>query len=108
MSSDTDTSVRTSTIELKTHEIPTKTVTPTSGPSWYLKWISSAFLIVGLFLTANNLYPWNLAFHGVGLFGWFIVSILWNDRALLIVNAVGLTLLLNGLLSHYLKEYVGG
>ena len=104
MNSDIDDGVRTSTIELKTHEIPTKTVTPTSGPSWYLKWISSAFLIVGLFLTANNLYPWNLAFHGVGLFGWFIVAILWNDRALLTVNLVGLALLLNGLLNFYLKS----
>jgi hypothetical protein len=37
------------------------------------------------------------------MFGWFIVSILWNDRALLVINAVSLAILINGLVAHYVK-----
>ena len=42
-------------------------------------------------------------FHAVGLLGWLIVAILWNDRALLVVNSVGLALLANGLLNSYIS-----
>jgi len=103
LSSDIEDKTRTSSIELKTHEIATKTVTPTSGLSWYLKWFSSVIIIIGILLTSNNLYPWNMMFHGVGLLGWLIVAILWNDRALLVVNSVGLALLANGLLNSYIS-----
>jgi len=57
----------------------------------------------GVILTSNNIYPLNLFFHAIGMFGWFIVSILWNDRALLVINAVSLAILINGLVAHYVK-----
>ena len=37
-----------------------------------------------------------LSIVGIGL--WLIVSIIWNDRALITVNGVGLILLLNNLM----------
>ena len=39
-------------------------------------------------LTANNLYSLECSCASLGI-GWLIVSIMWNDRALIIVNAVG-------------------
>ena len=77
--------------------------TPTHTFDWYVKWISSVVLVVGVILTSNNIYPYNLMVHAVGMFGWFIVAIIWNDRALLVINAVSLSLLLNGLVSYYVK-----
>ena len=77
--------------------------TPTHTFDWYVKWIASVVLVVGVILTSNNIYPLNLMVHAVGMFGWFIVAIIWNDRALLVVNAVSLALLLNGLVSYYVK-----
>ena len=77
--------------------------TPTHTLDWYIKWIASVILVVGVILTSNNIYPLNLMVHAIGMFGWFIVAIIWNDRALLVVNAVSLSLLLNGLVSYYVK-----
>lgn len=80
-----------------------KKLAPTHTLDWYIKWVASLFLIAGVILTSNNIYPINLFFHAVGIFGWFIVSILWNDRALLVINAVSLALLINGMVAHYVK-----
>ena len=77
--------------------------TPTHTLDWYIKWIASVVLVVGVILTSNNIYPYNLMVHALGMFGWFIVAIIWNDRALLVINAVSLVLLLNGLVSYYVK-----
>ena len=99
-----DTESRKEEIELKPHEIATKTVTPTHTLDWYIKWVSSIVLIFGMVLTANNLFPWNVLIQAIGIAGWLIVSIMWNDRALMIVNAVGVAILLNGFVGHLLKE----
>ena len=80
-----------------------KKLAPTQTLDWYIKWVASVFLIAGVILTSNNIYPLNLFFHAIGMFGWFIVSILWNDRALLVINAVSLAILINGLVAHYVK-----
>ena len=77
--------------------------TPTHTIDWYIKWVASVIIIISVILTSNNIYPLNLFFYSVGLSGWFIVALLWNDRALLVVNAVSLSLLLNGLISYYVK-----
>ena len=77
--------------------------TPTYTLDWYIKWIASIILVGGVILTSNNIYPLNLIVHAIGMFGWFIVAIIWNDRALLIINAVSLVLLINGLVSFYVK-----
>lgn len=90
-----------SDIKLKNHEIPSKTVTPLYTKDWYIKWISSLILIVGMLCTANNIYPINLYFHIIGLAGWFVVAMIWNDRALIIINAIGLAIFANGLLQYY-------
>ena len=80
-----------------------KKLAPTHTLDWYIKWIASVFLIAGVILTSNNIYPLNLFFHAAGMFGWFIVSILWNDRALLVINAVSLAILVNGMVADYVK-----
>ena len=77
--------------------------TPTYTLDWYIKWIASIILVGGVILTSNNIYPYNLMVHAIGMFGWFIVAIIWNDRALLVINAVSLVLLINGLVSYYVK-----
>ena len=77
--------------------------TPTHTLDWYIKWIASIILVGGVILTSNNIYPLNLMVHAIGKVGWFIVAIIWNDRALLVVNAVSLALLLNGLVAYYVK-----
>ena len=94
-------------VELEDHEIPSKTVTPLYTKDWYIKWISSIVLIAGMLCTANNIFPLNVFFHLFGLAGWFGVGMLWNDRALIIINAIGIAIMANGLLSYYTGAGLG-
>jgi hypothetical protein len=77
--------------------------TPLYTKDWYIKWVSTIVLLFGIILTANNIYPLNLYVNVVALFGWIIVSIMWNDRALIVINVVGLTVYLNGIVSYLMK-----
>ena len=77
--------------------------TPIHTLDWYIKWIASFLLIIGVVLTSNNIFPANLIFHAIGMLGWFVVGILWNARALIVINAVTLALMSNGLITHYVK-----
>jgi len=94
---------RTVEIELKSHEIPTKTATPLHTLDWYIKWVSSIILIIGMILAANNLYPYNIVVQCAGIVGWLVVSIMWNDRSLIVVNAVGVAIFLNGFVGWLLQ-----
>ena len=80
-----------------------KKVTPMHDLSWYVKWVSVVFVIVGWMLHAVNLYPMNVAIQMIGVAGWLWVSIIWNDRALIIVNAVAVAIFLNGIVNWMIK-----
>ena len=77
--------------------------TPLHTKDWYIKWISTIGLIIGMVLTSNNIYPLNLYVNIVALLGWIIVAAIWNDRALIILNTVGLSIYANGVVSYLLK-----
>ena len=49
----------------------------------YLKWISTALVLIGILLTNLNHYPINIFFHGAGVVGWAIAGFLTKDRAIL-------------------------
>ena len=75
--------------------------------AWYIKWFSSICLLIGMSCRASGvpeLAFFDLVFSTVGVFGWLIVAVIWIDRALIILNAVGLSILISGLL----KSLIGG
>jgi len=78
-----------------------KKITPKGDLSWYIKWVSSIFIIMGMALTSANLFPINIIIHGIGVTGWLIVGMLWHDRALIFLNAVAIFVYATGLLNHY-------
>ena len=91
---------------LKEHENIAKTSTPLRHHhplSWWVKWVSSIVLIFAMLATTNNLYPWNMILQGIGVAGWLWVSIVWNDRALIVVNAVAVAIMCNGILIWIMK-----
>ena len=80
-----------------------KTTTPSKYPFLqYGKWISSIILIIGMVLTAYNIFPMNLLFHVIGLSGWLLVSIAWNDKSLIMLNTVALVIYANGIIAYIL------
>ena len=49
----------------------------------YLKWISTALVLIGILLTNLNHYPINIFLHGTGVVGWTIAGFLLKDKAIL-------------------------
>ena len=78
-----------------------KKITPKGDLSWYIKWVSSIFIIIGMALTSANIFPMNIIVHGIGVTGWLVVGMLWHDRALIFLNAVAIFVYATGLLNHY-------
>jgi hypothetical protein len=76
-------------------------VTPKYTTDWYIKWISSVFILISIaFRSADGYVLWDLAFGTLGVIGWLIVSILWRDRALILLNGVSLMMLVIGILNR--------
>lgn len=62
---------------------------------WYVKWVASISLLIGMLIRGiEGLQIYDLTFSTAGITLWLWVSILWKDRALIIVNTVGVLLLL--------------
>ncbi len=80
-----------------------ESVTPKGDLSWYVKWISSVFIILGMMMTSLDisLYPINLFFHLIGVSGWFVVGMLWHDRSLIVVNGIAMTIFMMGIIKHF-------
>jgi pheromone shutdown protein TraB len=73
--------------------------------AWYLKWFSSIIIVCAMSMRATGEVQYqiyDLWFSFVGVFGWLGVSLLWKDRALIMLNAVGLLILLSGILKSFI------
>lgn len=78
-----------------------KSATPKYTWDWYLKWVSSVIIIAAMAFRSTQLYPFiDLCLSLAGVVGWLFVSLKWQDRALIIVNAASMIILLSGLISH--------
>ena len=42
----------------------------------------------------------------IGLIGWLVVSLMWNDRALIVINAVGVAIMANGLVNYLVESEI--
>ena len=67
---------------------------------WYIKWFASVVLIAAIVLSSNNMYPYYMYVQSVGVAGWLVVSFIWNDKALIVVNTIGLAVIINGIFKY--------
>lgn len=63
-----------------------------------LRWGGTVLYLIGMALTALNIYPLNLIFGAAGGFAWMLVGVFWKDRALVVVEAASATIYASGLL----------
>ena len=76
--------------ELKNSKRIFKSATPKYTKDWYTKWIASAFILAAMSIRgAEGLAIYDLGLSIIGVTLWLIVSILWNDRALILLNGTG-------------------
>ena len=85
--------------ELKNSNRIFKSSTPKYTKDWYVKWTSSFFILISMSMRGiEGLQFLDLCFSLIGVTGWLIVGVLWKDRALILLNGVGVALLLRTLL----------
>ena len=73
--------------------------------AWWIKWFSSIVVMCAMSMRATGepeLAVWDLYLSTVGIFGWLIVSLLWKDRALILLNGVGGLILLSGIFKSFI------
>ena len=72
-----------------------KSATPKYTLDWYIKWVASAFVLSSMSIRGIEGYAFtDVVLSMIGISLWLIVSIIWNDRALILLNGLGLGLLL--------------
>ena len=90
--------------ELKNSTRIFKSATPKYTWDWYLKWISSAFILGAMSIRGiPELQSVDLILSIIGITGWVGVSIAWKDRALIMLNTVGLFFLLRNLITLWVQ-----
>jgi len=84
--------------ELKNSKRIQKSATPKYTIDWYVKWIASVFILAALSMRGlEGLQVYDLALSIIGIALWLWVSVVWKDRALVMLNGVGLLFLLRNL-----------
>ena len=79
-----------------------KKITPRGDLSWYIKWVSSMFIIFAMATASADMYPYNLFLQFIGLVGWLVVGMLWHDGALIFLNAFGIAIILTGIMNYFI------
>ena len=51
-----------------------------------VKWIATVVQLVGYGLTGLNIVPWNVFAFIIGIVLWFLVGVMWKDRAIMVVH----------------------
>ena len=79
------------------------TSTNQKGIDWYLKWLSTILILTSVaFRSAGPEYrEWDITIGFVATIGWTAVSIMWNDRALILLNGVMGAMLAGSLIRLY-------
>lgn len=99
----TDSGAEYSVGEIKHSDRILKSVTPKYTLDWYIKWFSSLVVMAAMSIRGiDGLVFYDLVLSIVGITGWLIVSVMWKDRALVLLNGIGLIMFMNTLFTKYL------
>ena len=96
--------------EIKHSNRIVKSATPKQDLSWYVKWISSFFVLSAVMMRSAtgdspeviaNLRLADQILSLVGCAGWTWVGFLWKDRALIVLNSIIVFALMSGLIRTF-------
>tara|TARA_B100001564_G_scaffold349753_1_gene353256 strand:- start:456 stop:824 length:369 start_codon:yes stop_codon:yes gene_type:complete len=78
-----------------------KSATPKYTPDWYIKWVASIFVLGAMSLRGvEGMALFDLVLSMIGISLWLVVSILWKDRALILLNGAGLLFLIRNTVEY--------
>ena len=80
-----------------------KSATPKYTVDWYVKWVASIFVLGAMSMRGvEGLELADLITSTIGVALWLWVSIIWKDRALVLLNGAGLLFLIRNLIERLL------
>ena len=88
----------------ETHDQIFESVTPKNTIDWYIKWVSSIIILGAISIRSSGVpeLQWlDMLLSWIGGVGWFIVSYMWRDRALILLNGVISIMLFGGLINYF-------
>lgn len=72
---------------------------------WYVKWVASIIVLSAMSVRGIPEFQLiDLMLSIVGITLWLWVSVLWEDRALILLNGAGLILLINNLAKYIIEQ----
>tara|TARA_R110000823_G_scaffold182580_1_gene315356 strand:- start:24 stop:365 length:342 start_codon:yes stop_codon:yes gene_type:complete len=82
-------------------------VTPMHDATWYVKWVSVAFVCVAVLFRSVEEIPkiYDITCSIFGTAGWLWVGFKWHDRALIILNTILLAMLVSGAFRFYISHF---
>ncbi len=90
--------------EIKNSKRIQKSATPKYTLDWYVKWVASVFVLAGMSMRGiDGLQLYDLSVSMVGIALWLWVSVLWKDRALILLNSAGLLFLIRNLITSMMN-----
>ena len=90
--------------ELENSTRISKSATPKYTIDWYVKWVASSFVLGAMSLRGIPEYQeTDLIFSIIGVSLWLWVSVIWRDRALILLNGAGLLFLVRNLLELWVQ-----
>ena len=89
--------------EIKNSKRIFKSATPKYTTDWYVKWVASIFVLIAMsFRGVEGYQEVDLYMSIIGISLWLWVSVIWKDRALIMLNGAGLLLLIRNLVESIL------
>lgn len=64
-----------------------------------VKWVATVIQLIGYGLTGLNVVPWNVFAFIVGIILWFLVGVMWKDRAIMVVHIGAFIAIVGGYIS---------
>ena len=90
--------------EIKNSTRISKSATPKYTIDWYVKWVASSFVLAAMSLRGIPEYQESdLILSVIGITLWLWVSVIWRDRALILLNGAGLLFLMRNLLELWVQ-----
>jgi len=76
-----------------------KKITPHMDVTWWVKWISTAFILIGIISRSGGGHQMiDFIATIIGGAGWAWVGYVWHDRSILLLNGVITCILIAGLM----------
>ena len=68
-----------------------------------LKWISTLFILTGIFIAQFNIYPLYIFIHSIGALGWVTSGYLMKDNAVMVNFGMQIPIFIIGYVNYFLN-----